>query len=378
MKPIGIVSIPRSQKPSPDLSFVRLMAAAGNNTGNLLFTHAVWEHIRGPKKRIGFRFKPETLNASLSALVFPAANWFGEHVDFSELADLVEGLDIPVILIGLGAQDSDSSGAIPVPEGTVRFVKAVADRSRSISVRGNYTREILLRYGIENVTMTGCPSLYQPLLPDAASRLIETAAGPAGRLLLHSTRYSAAHKPFIKTRSLNLDIFRQAFRSEGDILYQSEPEEISLLVEASDKPELDRSLRKTMMRLYSVRDWAKLEAYIMTHGHVFFDLQEWAKAMTKYHRAFGTRLHATIMALNTGVPAVLAHHDSRTLEMCEFADIPSIPADGASASPAEIEAAFAQADFRRFLETRWRNCQSYAAFLSENGLEPALTQPEKI
>lgn len=378
MKPIGIVSIPRSQKPSPGLSFDRLMAAAGNNTGNLLFTHAVWEHIHGPKVQVGFRFDPAKLNASLSALVFPAANWFGGHVDFSEFADLVERLDIPVILIGLGAQDSNSSGAIPVPEGTVRFVKAVADRSRSISVRGNYTRDILLRNGIENVTVTGCPSLYQPLSPDAEARLIETATGPAGNLLLHSTRYSAAYQPFIKTKSLNLDIFRYAFRSQCDLLYQSEPEEISLLVEASDKPELERSLRKNMLRLYSAGDWAKLEAYILAHGRVFFDVKKWSKAMTKYRRAFGTRLHATIMALNTGVPAILAHHDSRTLEMCEFADIPSIPADGASASPAEIEAGFAQADFRRFLETRRRNCQSYAAFLSDNGLEPALTQPEKI
>mgnify|MGYP003645783401 FL=1 len=170
MRPIGIVSILREQTPGPNRSFAYLMAAAGNNTGNLLFTNAIWEQIPGPKERVGFAFDPEKVNSTMRALVFPAANWFGAHVDLADFADRVEQLDIPVVMIGLGAQDQDYRSHLAVPDGTLRFVRSVAERSKTISLRGHYTREVLARYGIGNVTVTGCPSLYCSLQPDCSSR----------------------------------------------------------------------------------------------------------------------------------------------------------------------------------------------------------------
>jgi hypothetical protein len=342
------------------------MGAAGHNTGNLLFTNAVWEQIAGPKERVGFNFDPQKINAAFRALVFPAANWFGSHVDFDWLADLVEQLDIPVILIGLGAQDSDYSGEIAVPEGTVRFVKAVSERSHSISVRGNYTRQILGQFGINNVTVTGCPSLFHAWHADADSLLLSSSE--RGQLLLHSTRYSAGYLPFTETPSLHLDLFRLAYSSKTDLLLQSEPEEISILMDVLEKPEIDELLKDQMVKLYQAEDWPHLEAFIHRHAKVFFGIPSWKDAMGGYRRVFGTRLHATIMALNSGVPAILAHHDSRTREMCEFAGIPCVPADGAIAELDWIDAAFAQADFDRFVALRNRNQAGYVQFLSDNAL----------
>jgi hypothetical protein len=372
MKPVGIVSIPRSQTPTVARSFANVMGTAGHNTGNLLFTHAVWQQIDGPKQRIGYNFDPEKLNRTLRALVFPAANWFGAHVDFSSLADLVERLDIPVVMIGLGTQDSGYSGDVTVPEGTVRFVRAVAQRSRSISVRGLYTTEVLKRHGIEKITVTGCPSLYQQQRSNADLRLLKATRAPPENILIHSTRYAANYRPFIDTPSLHRELFRLAYRCRLDLLFQSEPEEISLLIEASQKPVIDKALETSMLDIYQAGDWPSLEAYLRAHGKVFFDIRSWRNGISHYDRAFGTRLHATIMALNSGIPSVLAHHDSRTREMCEFAGIPSVAADVALADRDKILDVIAAADFRHFIETRDNNMKKYQQFLVDNSLSPAV------
>ena len=129
MKKYGILSIQRRVTQNQVTTFDNLYQLVGQNTGNLLFTNALWNQVAGDKVRVGFTFDPEQLNETLDGLVIPAANWLSPHVDFTKLADLVERLKIPTILVGLGAQDQSFSGAIDIPEGTQRFVRAVSERS---------------------------------------------------------------------------------------------------------------------------------------------------------------------------------------------------------------------------------------------------------
>lgn len=366
MPKTGILSIlPRIEARSVS-SFDRLYQMVGQNTGNLLFTNAVWNQIAGPKERINFTFDPGKLNERLDALVIPAANWLSPHVDFSDLADLVEQLTIPVVLIGLGAQDAGYSGQIDIPEGTVRFVRAVAERSASISVRGEYTRQILNGLGIENVTVTGCPSLYHDFRGFAA---------PPNKLhvrfrrgLIHATRYTASYAPFARTDSLQRRLFRLAYAQGMDILFQSEPEEMALLTGLRSRDAFDERLKGLLLETYGETDWDRLVNYVESHGRVFFDVRDWARALDKYDYILGTRLHGTIMALNSGVPAILIHHDSRTREVAEFAAIPSIQAGSADLSSRQIESMFRRSDRYEYYTRRLKNAVTYRRFLESNGL----------
>jgi hypothetical protein len=368
-----MVSIPRLQTPLPTRGFNVLMSAAGYNTGNMLFTNAVWDQVDGPKQAVGFNFNPEKLNSTLGALVIPAANWFSPRVDFSDLADRIEKLDIPVVMIGLGAQDSSYSHKIDVPDGTVRLVRAVAERSKSVSVRGQYTKDVLANYGITNVTVTGCPSLYQDFRPGADQLLAATTRNADGPLLLHSTRYFASHRPFAETPSIHRDIFRLAYETATDLLMQSEPEEISMIVPASDKPEITPETMKLMLQIYGASNQAELEAFVAKHAHVFFDIPSWSQAMSNYGHVFGTRLHATIMALNSGVPAMLVHHDSRTQEVAEFAKLPATQPGNDPLTKDAIRKMFRSADFGAYRKARVANAATYADFLAVNGLESPLS-----
>ncbi len=369
MTKIGILSIKPSIEARSQPSFDHLYQMIGKNTGNLLFTNAVWNQISGPKERVNFSFNPARLNEEFSALVIPAANWLSPFVDFSQLADLVEELTIPVVIIGLGAQDAYYSGSIDVPDGTARFVRAVAERSASISVRGEYTRDILRGMGIDNVTVTGCPSLYHDFrrfTPPPEHLHIRFQRG-----LIHATRYTASYEPFAKTDSLQRQLFRMACAQGLDILFQSEPEEMALLTGLSGPAALDDRLKGLLQEIYGQSDWNTLLDYVMSQGRVFFDVRKWSNALEGYDYVLGTRLHGTIMALNSGIPAVLIHHDSRTREIAEFAAIPSVPASTMKLDKKQVEAVFYKVDWNEYYDRRSYNSKRYREFLLVNELPVA-------
>lgn len=365
MPKTGILSILPSIEARSQYSFDRLYHLVGKNTGNLLFTNAVWNQIDGPKERISFAFDPDKLNERLSALVIPAANWLSPTVDFTHLAGLVERLKIPVVLIGLGAQDAGYSGAINIPEGTVRLAKAVAERSVSVSVRGEYTKQILSSLGVQNVTVTGCPSLYHDFrrfTPPPSKPHIRVDRG-----LIHSTRYTASYAPFAQGDSVHRQLFRFAFAQQIDILFQSEPEEMALLAGLSKAKDIDDRLRGLLLEIYDAGDWNDLLSYWREHGKVYYNVDEWSCSLDAYDYVLGTRLHGTIMALNSGVPAVLVHHDSRTREMAEFATIPSVSADQLRLDSRSVEALFRRADLGRYYQRREKNRAMYRTFLNAQG-----------
>ncbi|WP_299950173.1 polysaccharide pyruvyl transferase family protein [Hyphomonas sp. BRH_c22] len=366
----GILSILPSIEVRSQGSFERLYHVVGKNTGNLLFTNAVWNQIEGPKERVSFDFDPDKLNERLNALVIPAANWLSPTVDFGHMAGLVERLTIPVVLIGLGAQDIGYSGAINIPEGTARLVKAVAERSISISARGEYSKQILNSLGVRNVTVTGCPSLYHDFRrfsPPPSKPRIRVDRG-----LIHSTRYSATYVPFARTDSVNRQLFRFACSKQLDILYQSEPEEMALLAGFTVAEDIDDRMRGLLREIYDARDWDSLVKYWQEHGKVYYDVGAWSNSLDAYDYVLGTRLHGTIMALNSGVPAMLVHHDSRTREMAEFAAIPSISADQLRLNSSSVEAMFRKADLDQYYQRREENRTKYRTFLTAQGFAPSV------
>ncbi len=370
-KAVGIVSIPLSQVPSGQTPFDVLMAGTGYNTGNLVFSTAVQHQISGPQERLSYRFDPEAANSRLRCVVIPAANWLHAGADLSDLADRVERLDIPAVIIGLGAQSTDYSSDPEVPEGTLRLLKAVSERSASISVRGHYTAGVLQRLGFNRLTVTGCPSLFWKVHPDLSASILSLARkSEDGPLLLHSTRYSAGHAPFLTEPSLHRSIFRLAFAQRSDLLFQSEPEEISMLVSASGKPTFDQRLIRMMIKLYGARDWYEVRSFVREHGRVFFDTRTWIESLNTYRRVFGTRLHASIIALNCGLPAIIAPHDSRTAEVAEFAHLPSIGLKSGRLTLSGIKRAFQSRSFDVYLSHRIEQAEAYSTFLRDCGIEP--------
>lgn len=120
-----------------------LFRLAGHNTGNFAFTHAIRRQVVGWRDAIheGVRTTPDRMREAGDICVIPGANKLGRHADLGKMAELLEAADLPTVVLSLGAQSSVDYGVPELPEGTVRWVRAVVDRSpagrANIGVRGS-------------------------------------------------------------------------------------------------------------------------------------------------------------------------------------------------------------------------------------------------
>ena len=173
-----ILGLPDTLPASPFATAREMYRLAGSNSGNLAFTAAIRRHLVGwgDPANLGWNATPEQIRTGGDICVIPGANKLGRHTNLGGIAGLLERVEIPIVAISLGAQSDIDYGIPEIPEGTLRWVKAIADRAPSsyenIGVRGEFTRRVLHEYGFDRVRVLGCPSLF--LNPSAGlGRLIE-------------------------------------------------------------------------------------------------------------------------------------------------------------------------------------------------------------
>ncbi|KQY07756.1 hypothetical protein ASE23_29620 [Rhizobium sp. Root73] len=250
------------------------------------------------------------------SIVIAAANWLNSKMDFAALADRLEKTKLPVVIVGLGAQ-AELDAKIPVlSSGTQRLVKLISERSSKISVRGSFSAEVLEHYGINNVTVTGCPSL---LLAGAAAPHIRHFEPEQTRdIAVGSTRHG-----FNPTDGFQAYFYRQAFKQSMDIVLQSELSDMYFALGRTNNEALLRRATDACSDFYQ-QSPEDVSTYLKKHAKVFFDLNPWLKYMSHKSLYVGTRVHGAIASLLSGTPAVLVCHDSRTEEMARSLHIPHV------------------------------------------------------
>src|SRR3954453_3122948 len=143
----------------------------GNNTGNLVFSQSVYRLLSTADTDLETsglaKSHPRVINSRFDHVVIPLANAFRPSYleTLDALSNLIEQLTVPVTVLGVGEQASLSGvyrGADHVKPAVERFVRAVLERSPSIGVRGERTRDYLnsLGFGDEHVKVIGCPSMF--------------------------------------------------------------------------------------------------------------------------------------------------------------------------------------------------------------------------
>lgn len=291
------------------------LSGTGQNTGNLIFSASLRRLVRGENFEITTPEAFARLRETCDGVVIAAANWLQPARDFGEMAALLEELDKPAVLVGLGAQAQD--GRIPeLPAGTRRLLAVVSERSAAISVRGAFSAEVLDHYGISNVTVTGCPSLLYHLdRPAAVTRPLPEAPLRLGMNGLVPPR------PDSPRMDLGRAVLGAARQLGAQYVAQTELPLIRLargVAEATDWPVLDAALNSP--------DRAEAEAWAARHLRIFGNAPDWLDWARGRDLVIGTRLHGVIAALLAGTPAVLLTHDSRTAEMARQAALPACPA----------------------------------------------------
>jgi hypothetical protein len=213
MMRVGTVSIGRSQPIDAATEFDVLWNSFGKNTGNLMFTEAMYRLIDADVVHLGFSFDPDVVNRTLDRVVIPAANWLSAGASWDWLVERIEKITVPVTLIGIGLQaETRDLDKVVVSDSAIRLVRLLSERSEAISVRGDFTRAWLASIGIGNAVTTGCPSIYMNAFPVANDRDMSVC-------VLQATRYFASRN-FNAGKPVERHLFRSAAHLGLPMIYQ--------------------------------------------------------------------------------------------------------------------------------------------------------------
>lgn len=338
----------------------------GDNLGNLLYTYAVERqlatranHVQAAGTR-GERLDPGWYHEHVDHLVIPLANAFrwSFRRRLEPLSELIERLDIPVTVIGVGAQAShvgewNPNHAEQIDASVKRFVAAVLERGPSIGVRGEFTRDYLVGLGFpdDTVDIIGCPSMFLRGDDVALRPLPELTAD--SRIALNLSPYVGEMGAIIQhnlERYPRLDYVAQDVHSLGLLLGQ----EYAGL--GADDPLLPTSPEHPLIA--QGRAWMAVNA------------TTWLRELAGYDFSFGTRIHGNIAALLAGTPAYVLAHDSRTLELARYHQIPHLVVR-ALGDPTLADAAVlaADADYGPTVSGHAERFARYVGYLDRHGLD---------
>jgi hypothetical protein len=336
----------------------------GNNTGNLVFSQAVYRLLSVAGATVETsglaRSHPRVINSRFDHVVIPLANAFrSSYIEtLDALSNLIEQLTIPVTVLGVGSQASLKGvykGADTVDPATTRFVRAVLNHSPSIGVRGEHTRDYLksLGFGDEHVKVIGCPSMfmYGPNLK--VEKKVESLrydspiafnVSPYVPEMGPLSLYAADHFP-------NLVYMAQNIQTLELMLYGSYPKGKRMNAMAASGAPI--TLDHPLIRSDRVR--------------FFLDPKTWFEHLAQYDFSFGTRIHGNIAALLAGTPALLLAHDSRTLELAEYHEIPHRTISSIE-DDADALSLYAECDWNRLNKAHPDRWDAFASFLGEHRL----------
>ena len=347
----------------PEESAEKRLQRTGGNIGNQIIAHGLLSALRYDEVSWDHSLGSAYVDSNFDIIVVAAANFLFEGFDFSGMADFIEATNLPCVMVGLGAQSSNFSTDINIQPGTQRLVQIVAERSTSIGVRGPFTADVLARLGIKNVQVVGCPSYYLTCQPEL--RFKERTPEPS-RVVINGSRDVVRHSFDPERMKVILRrLMKEAVSHSYDFVAQTELDEIRFS-EADGDSSQEVSFRNYESFFEGVATQDELRMWLRSHVRAFWDVEEWFKAMPAYDFIIGTRFHGAIAGIESGIPACVICHDTRTSEMCEFLGIPRLSLD--EATSLDIRSIFDRIDMTQ-TQRRYRQLYpDYKDFLESNNL----------
>ena len=336
------------------------------NSGNLLYQYSVMRALFRPDVPMDVRpIEPiyrsadgiDRLNAECSCAVFPLANAFRSGFNLKLLTDAIKRLKIPCVVVGCGLQAASADlieQGFPFDDDVRAFVSAVLDKSAMIGLRGEYTAEYLKRLGFvpeRHFTVIGCPALFLngPQLP--SPRLTPISADTRMSINLRRIQPAALNALMVRTKRDYPDYH----------LVLQEQRGLSMLAFGTLGGLPYPSRRGLFPWFAGQRD--------VKQGRVvgFTDVRSWLDYMQNIDYSFGSRLHGNIAAVVSGTPAFVFTSDTRTEEVCRYANIANMPV-GALQSGMDIRQVLERADFNAVLRGYSQRFAHFTGFLEANGL----------
>ncbi|WP_082729092.1 polysaccharide pyruvyl transferase family protein [Burkholderia sp. LA-2-3-30-S1-D2] len=357
---LGIFSQENISKITLDQAF----SNSGKNTGNLLFSESLYQNIQGSTKgHLGFT---EADLEDKDCIVLAAANWLNSDIDLGSLYERLRRTKLPIVIVGLGAQSSLRSEIPKLKEGTLNLVRLIAERSSTISTRGDFSASVLEAYGIKKVSVTGCPSLL--LAGKQAPAIKNFSREMSNGIVIGGTRHG-----FQSASLFQIHLYRQALKFNLHQVLQSELADMYFALKRYSNQEILLKATNILGALYGENE-SRIANYVTEKTHVFFDLTSWLAFMNSKAMYVGTRLHGAIASLLAGTPATLIVHDSRTAEVATALNIPFVNETEIDIrSDIDFSSLYSSSDVSKFINGYNKYRLNFVDFFEKNNLRMLTT-----
>jgi len=276
-----------------------------------------------------------------------------------------------VVVPGVGTQAPHDTRP-QMTASTIEIIQLLADRCRSLGVRGDISAECLWRLGVRNVRVVGCPSMFRQGHPDwrVDDRRLER---------IRSARLSDLRLAFTLRREIGPDYVADVPRyiqAQKNLLTNANSRVKLMLFAQGElfekffflkRPDLYEPILEELFDDGWARDRTD-EIFRIYEEKLFFstDVPAFVEELNKADIATGFRVHGVLPSLAMGIPGVLVDYDSRTRELIDTFGIPSVRIGDADLE--RILEAARHHDYgrvsRRYAHT-WGEMKS---FLEENGV----------
>jgi hypothetical protein len=317
-------SLPDWRRKNDFLRFMRNIS----NTGNFLIgdgamqalprdatTHIPFWHLAGPNLHDPNFFRG--LKSRFDVCVFTAANLLRSDLSAALEAQVLERIDLPLVVLGIGIQRSSDLKA-DLPEGTQKFLRILKERNAFVLTRGHETAAYLSELGLSQVRPSGCPSMY--VMPD---RVVQAWRNFGKFVPTKTTRYVFSgylgkESPSGVIQDMNTLLDPNSF---CHYVLQDEPVTYGMEFLANPDEIIYDSVwgRLTCDVRFPNKELIKPHLEV----HSFFDTTQW-RTWTAMAADFSLqrRFHGHMVALQAGVPSIAIALDDRMREMLSFIGFP--------------------------------------------------------
>ncbi len=295
------------------------------NYGDMLVCAAILRQIGTYTESVRVRFSDQ-LKHEVDVAVIRGSTYLHKDFDFDGAIKTIDSIrDAPIVMVGLGAQNPTNDPTyLDKHEKAHEFLKKLAEKSKSISVRGEFTAEVLSRHGIQNVRVTGCPSLFYTLKCPSV-HVPEMLFSPQRRLgvSLHTelTTNVFCRSP-LPARQLHGQLINFCIRNASNVaLYE---QGVGLEHNIADRTlafdERVNAAREVIGRIGAQR-YLSPEDLIARMVSVL-SVEEWLAKARDHDAMIGFRFHGNMVGLLQGSPCLYYVYDSRLQEFCEIYNLP--------------------------------------------------------
>ena len=272
---------------------------------------------------IGYSNFADFVNKKCSHLIITLANTLkigdNDGGKYVRLSNFISKIDKPIVVFGLGVQSKTQNlSEANLPKEAINLIKELSQKSFYLGVRGIYTKQVIEKLcGINNIFVTGCPSIFSN--PSAFKLLRKNLTKPIGRPAYSGTHY---HQDYEKKLLIN------AIKNDRWLIEPVNKLNHSFYLNSLNDTALHSDIPYFLKGRYGASDQSALsdlKKYFLMRYRIFRNVADWYQFNSEsVSYTYGSRFHVNMASLVSGKPAVWFTHDARTKELVDFMHLPNL------------------------------------------------------